>query len=87
LKIKKITIQNKTGLHARPATEIVKIAMTFKSDIKMKVGEKIINCKSPLEIMAAGIKENTNVELQVNGEDEKIAIEKLIEVIEKNLGE
>ena len=47
-----IIIENETGLHARPATEISKEAMKYKSDIKFVVNGKTLNAKSPLMIMA-----------------------------------
>ena len=44
-------IENETGLHARPATEIAKIAMKYKSNINIVVNGKTINAKFPLMIM------------------------------------
>ena len=52
----KVVINNETGLHARPATEIAKIAMKYKCDTNLIVNGKSINAKYPLMIMAAGIK-------------------------------
>ena len=66
-----IIIKNETGLHARPATEISKIAMKYKCDITFLVNDKKINAKSPLMLMAAGIKSKTEIEIICNGEDEK----------------
>ena len=54
-----VMLNNKTGLHARPATEIAKTAMSYKSDITFLVNDKKINAKSPLMLMAAGIKSKT----------------------------
>ena len=54
-------IENETGLHARPATEIAKIAMKYKCDVKIIVNGKTINAKSPLMIMSAGIKSKTEL--------------------------
>ena len=33
----KITLQNETGLHARPAGELAKLASTFKCNINLNV--------------------------------------------------
>ena len=70
-----VMLNNKTGLHARPATEIAKTAMSYKSDITFLVNDKKINAKSPLMLMAAGIKSKTEIEIICNGEDEKEALE------------
>ena len=80
-----IVIENETGLHARPATEISKIAMKYKSDVILIVNEKKINAKSPLMIMAAGIKSKTELEILCDGEDEEQAIEDLKIFLQNNL--
>ena len=80
-------IENETGLHARPATEISKIAMKYKSDVILIVNEKKINAKSPLMIMAAGIKSKTKLEIVCDGEDEEKALEELKIAFENQLGE
>ena len=44
----KVILQNETGLHARPASELAKLAGRFKCDINLSVNEKkdinIISC-------------------------------------------
>ena len=80
-----IVIENETGLHARPATEISKEAMKYKSDIKFVVNGKTLNAKSPLMIMAAGIKTKTEMEIICDGEDENEALESLKTVIKNQI--
>ena len=80
-----IIIENETGLHARPATEISKEAMKYKSDIKFVVNGKTLNAKSPLMIMAAGIKTKTEMEIICDGEDENEALESLKTVIKNQI--
>lgn len=77
MKKERVIIENETGIHARPATEISKIAMKYPCDVFLLVNEKKINAKSPLMIMAAGIKTKTEVEILCDGEDEDKAIEEL----------
>ena len=78
-------IENETGLHARPATEIAKIAMKYKCDVNLVVNGKTINAKSPLMIMSAGIKSKTELEILCDGEDEEQAIEELKIFLQNNL--
>lgn len=80
-----IIIENETGLHARPATEIAKEAMKYKSDIKFIVNGKIVNPKSPLMIMGAGIKAKSEIEIICDGEDEKEALEGIKTVIKNQI--
>lgn len=78
-------IENETGLHARPATEIAKIAMKYKSNINIVVNRKTINAKFPLMIMSAGIKSKTKLDIICDGEDEKEAIGELITFFHSNI--
>lgn len=78
-------IENETGLHARPATEIAKIAMKYPCNVNLIVNGKTINAKSPLMIMSAGIKSKTELEILCDGEDEEQAIEELKTFLQSNL--
>ena len=78
-------IENETGLHARPATEIAKIAMKYKCDVKLIVNGKTITAKSPLMIMSAGIKSKTELEIVCDGDDEEKALEDLKIFLQNNL--
>ena len=80
-----VMIKNETGLHARPATELSKITMKYNCDINFNVNGKQINAKSPLMIMAAGIKTKTELEILCDGEDEEKALEELKEAFENQI--
>ena len=82
---KTFVIENETGLHARPATEIAKIAMKYKCNVNLIVNGKTINAKYPLMIMSAGIKSKTELEILCDGEDEEQAIEELKTFLQSNL--
>ncbi|WP_432664449.1 HPr family phosphocarrier protein [Wukongibacter baidiensis] len=74
---RKIKIINPTGLHARPAAVLNKLAAKFKSDIKLVVEDKEANIKSILAILAAGVGCGTDIVLKADGNDEKEAIEEI----------
>lgn len=84
---RKIAITNPSGLHLRPAGVLSQTAMKFKSNIIIEFGEKKIVAKSVLNVMAAGIKSGSEVNLIVDGEDEEEAMKALVEAIESGLGE
>lgn len=83
----KITLQNETGLHARPAGELAKLAATFKSDINLNVNGKTVSAKSILGIMSLGIKASTDIEIECDGEDEEIAMEEILKAFDNKFGE
>lgn len=61
--------------------------MKFKCDVIIESGEKRIIAKSVLNVMAAGIKSGTEINLICDGEDEAAAMETLSKAIESGLGE
>ena len=81
---KKITIKNAEGLHARPATEIVKRATQYTSSIQIDVNGNKYNAKSVLNIMSAGIKNSTEITVICDGVDEEKALEGLVETLKEN---
>ena len=87
MKTEKITLKNETGLHARPASEIVKIASKYQSTISLIANGKTINAKSILNIMAAGSSSSTEIEIQCDGPDEESAMKELLQAFENNFGE
>ncbi len=84
---KKLTINMKSGLHARPAGVLSKAATQCDCDVKLLVGDREIQVKSILNIMVAAIKCGTEVELVCNGVDEEKSLETLAALIESGLGE
>lgn len=84
---KTITVLNKSGLHARPASELAKIATKCDSDVLIKVGEKNINPKSILNIMSAAIRCGTEIEVQCTGDTEEQDLITIVTAIEGGLGE
>lgn len=84
---KTLTVTNPSGLHLRPAGVLSQTAMKFKCDVIIECGDKKIVAKSVLNVMAAGIKCGTEINLICDGEDENEALETLSKAIEDGLGE
>ena len=84
---KQVTILNKSGLHARPASEFVKLAARFESEITILVGTKVANAKSIINVLALAATMGTVLTLKAVGPDEKEAIDALSSLIERKFGE
>lgn len=82
-----VTIINKSGLHARPASMFVQAASKFKSNIMVKKGDKKLSAKSLIGILSLGISANTEIEVTAEGPDEKEAVEALVNLINTKFGE
>lgn len=84
---KKVVVKNKSGLHARPASELAKVAMKCNSDVVIKVGERKVNPKSILNLMSAAIKCGTEITVECIGDKENEDLSAIILSIEGGLGE
>lgn len=83
----KIKITNPTGLHLRPAGNLCKEAMKFKSKVTFEYDGNIANAKSVLSVLGACIKSGDEITLICDGEDEEEALPTLLSFIEGGLGE
>ncbi len=83
----KVVIKNPTGLHLRPAGNLCKVAMNYKSHITFMYGNNSANAKSVLSVLGACIKCGDELEFRCEGPDEDEALEALVAAIESGLGE
>jgi len=65
-----VTVPFKEGLHARPATELVKVCQVIKSNISLIKDTNHVNPKSILGIMSLGASYGTPLTFEVSGVDE-----------------
>lgn len=79
---RKVTVQNKTGLHARPAALFVQKANQFKSEIHIIKDSKEINAKSIMGVMSLGVGQGTEILIRADGEDAQQAVDALVELVE-----
>ena len=69
------------GVHARPATTLVNIAMSFDSDITLSALKKTVDFKSMIGVMSLGIYSGTTIEVKCDGSDEEEALEAITKAI------
>ena len=82
-----ILVPNPTGLHARPAAVLANVAKSFKSEIKLQLGERTANARSVTSIMALEVGHGDKVVVAAKGSDAKAAVEKLSQLIVEGLGD
>jgi phosphotransferase system HPr (HPr) family protein len=71
MKESKITVQWESGLHLRPAAELVKLGNKAKSSILIKSGNKVANIKNIMSILMLCATMGTTLTIEANGEDEQ----------------
>lgn len=74
---KKVVVNLEHGLHARPATQFVKLASSFKSEITIEKEGKTAAAKSIMGVMALAVAKGTEILLKANGPDENEAVDAL----------
>ena len=80
---KQYKVNDKTGIHARPAATLVRVAGQFKSDIQIQYKEKKANLKSIMGVMSLGVVQKAEIKIIANGEDEQEALQGMDEIMKK----
>lgn len=88
-----VMVNNKVGLHARPAALFVQAASKFQSEINVSCQDskenklRTANAKSILGILTLGVFQGVEITIKAEGEDEQDAVAALVELVENNFGE
>lgn len=80
-----VKIVNPTGLHMRPAGNLCREAMKYKSKITFEYNGNNANAKSMLSVLGACIKAGDEITLCCEGPDEAEALEHLVTCIANGL--
>lgn len=81
-----ITVTNPTGLHARPAAQLIALCKNFKSSVKLESQGKSCDAKSIFSVLKCAIRQGAAVTVTCEGEDEQEALTAVLSYI-KNLSE
>ncbi len=87
MKKKELLIENKLGLHARAAAQIVKSASAYSSKITLSKDGLDVDGKSIMGIMMLAAAKGSSVMLQVSGDDEGAALSGLEQLFKDKFGE
>lgn len=84
---KRLCLKNRLGLHARAASQFVKLAKKFNSSVSIIKDGVEINGKSILGILTLAASQGTELILKIEGNDENEAMDSLENLIENKFGE
>ena len=79
--VKRVTITNQVGLHARPATFFIQKANEFKCSIYVEKNDRRVNAKSLLGVLSMGITRGTEIDIIADGTDEQQAVDTLAALV------
>jgi phosphocarrier protein len=82
MKRKVFKIENKYGVHLRPAVKIFEAIKDLRSRVEIKKNDAVADARSTLGIILLNITSGDVIEVIADGVDENLVIEKLTELIE-----
>lgn len=79
-------IQDPTGLHARPAVKLTKLAKSFESAIEIRAegGEDWTNAKSPNAVMKLKAAHGLPLHIRAAGDDARAAVDALVALVHRD---
>jgi phosphocarrier protein len=85
--VKELVVQNKLGIHARPAAMIVRITNKFKSEVFVEKDEEQVNGKSIMGLMMLAAGNGSKVRFIVTGEDAQQMLAELEQLFARKFDE
>lgn len=77
-----VNITNSTGLHARPASEFVKISSVSPCEVFLEKEGRKANAKSILGLLSLAISKDSVIDIITDGENEEEELKKLVDFVE-----
>jgi len=84
---KDVTVINKLGIHARPASSIVRAVTRFKSKVELIKDGSAADAKSIMNVLMMAAKKGTVIKVRADGEDEQEAVQAVIDLFEAKFNE
>jgi phosphocarrier protein len=82
-------VRDPTGLHARPAVKLTKLAKQFEAAVRVRVGTgaEWVNAKSPNRVMKLKARHGETVWFEAEGPDAVDAVDALVALVRRNFDE
>ncbi len=87
MNVMEIEVVNKLGLHARPATMLVKTASQYRSKITIKKDELAVDAKSIMGVLILAAQKGSKLILEADGPDEEEAANAIAKLFAEGFGE
>ena len=82
-----VRIQNRLGMHARPAAQFVRCAARFASEVYVSRDGIEINGKSIMGVMMLAAEQGASIRIRAEGEDAERAVRELAELVQEGFYE
>ena len=84
---KRVKAGSPQGMHMRPAQVFTAEMARYDSTVTILFGEKTINGKSIMNLMASCIKMGSEIEIRCEGAQEAEALDAAVKLVESGLGD
>jgi phosphocarrier protein HPr len=85
--VRRVKLDNATGLHVRPATLFVAEATRFQAAIQVTTRDRVADGKSAISLMMLEAPRDAELIIQGSGEDEAAAVDALVRLVESRFAE
>jgi phosphocarrier protein HPr len=84
---KELLVQNKMGIHARPAAMIVRVTNKFKAEVLVEKDEEQVNGKSIMGLMMLAAGPSSRIVVQAQGSDAEQAVLEIEALLKRKFDE
>lgn len=85
--VRELLVENKMGIHARPAAMIVRVTNKFKSDVFVEKDDEQVNGKSIMGLMMLAAAKGSKIKFVATGEDAEAMLNELASLFAKKFDE
>ncbi len=82
-----ITVKNELGLHARPASMIVKMLQDARASVHFTLEEERVSARSIVGILMLAAAKDSVLKVDVEGEDAELVLRKLVWAFDRGFEE
>ena len=82
-----LEVQNKMGIHARPAAMIVRVANRFNAEVFVEKDEEVVNGKSIMGLMMLAAGRGSKLRLTAQGDDAEKVLQELETLFQRKFDE
>ncbi len=84
---RELVLQNKYGLHARPATLFAEVANRYACEITVEKDGQVVNGKSIFELIMLAAEKGSRLTVRAEGEDAEAALASITELVDARFHE
>lgn len=78
-------LDNRVGLHLRPASTLVGVANKYQCHVMMRHSGHLMNCKSLMGVLAFPVAPGEEITIECDGTDEEEALERVVGLLQNEI--